>query len=166
MIDPKPIVMIVSVKTLLDQNRYVCEICFKGFPREQNLALHRRVHNLPFTLKTRTSNEPVPKRVYVCPHRTCRHHNPSDPIGDFGGLRKHYLRKHCILKNYKCDNCTKAYSVESDLRAHSKVCSKRSYDYHHGYPFSRYKFINFVIDFLHVKFTMLTFFVILFVSKF
>ncbi|KAJ0837854.1 putative transcription factor C2H2 family [Helianthus annuus] len=127
----------VSANTLLDANRYVCEVCFKGFPRKQNLTLHRRAHNLPFTLKTRTSNEPSPRKVYLCPEPTCAHHNRSHALGDFGGLRKHYLRKHCTAKNYKCDTCCKAYNVEADLRAHSKVCAKKKYACHCGCRFNR-----------------------------
>ncbi|XP_022020150.1 protein indeterminate-domain 11-like [Helianthus annuus] len=127
----------VSPNTLLDPNRYVCEVCYRGFARRQNLTLHRRAHNLPFTLKTRTSNEPSPRKVYLCPEPTCVHHNRSHALGDFGGVRKHYLRKHCTTKNFKCDTCGKAYSVEADLRAHSKVCAKKKYACRCGSCFAR-----------------------------
>ncbi|KAI3744235.1 hypothetical protein L1987_57312 [Smallanthus sonchifolius] len=138
MIDPEAdVAIVVSPTTLLDPNRYVCEVCYKGFPRKQNLTLHGRAHNLPFTLKTRTPKDPVPRKVYLCPEPTCVHHNRSHALGDFGGLRKHYLRKHCTEKNYKCDTCCKAYTVESDLRPHSKTCGAKKYICHWGCCFSR-----------------------------
>ncbi|KAK9074460.1 hypothetical protein SSX86_007058 [Deinandra increscens subsp. villosa] len=139
MIDPNAdIVIAVSPTTLLDPNRYLCEVCYRGFSREQNLTLHRRAHNLPFSLKAKAPTDPVPRKVYLCPEPTCIHHNRSHALGDFGGLKKHYLRKHCSEKNYKCDTCFKAYSVESDLRAHSKVCAKKKYICHCGSKYSRF----------------------------
>ncbi|KAE8708706.1 hypothetical protein F3Y22_tig00110332pilonHSYRG00021 [Hibiscus syriacus] len=41
----------MSPKTLMATNRFVCDICNKGFQRDQNLQLHRRGHNLPWKLK-------------------------------------------------------------------------------------------------------------------
>ncbi|XP_060199700.1 uncharacterized protein LOC132628031 isoform X1 [Lycium barbarum] len=55
--DPDAEVVALSPKTLLAMNRFVCEICNKGFQRDQNLQLHRRGHNLPWKLWQRTSNE-------------------------------------------------------------------------------------------------------------
>ncbi|GMH30031.1 hypothetical protein Nepgr_031874 [Nepenthes gracilis] len=44
---PDPDVEIIALpKTLMAMNRFVCEICNKGFQRDQNLHLHRRGHNL------------------------------------------------------------------------------------------------------------------------
>ncbi|CAF1918948.1 unnamed protein product [Brassica oleracea var. botrytis] len=60
---------------------FLCEVCGKGFQRDQNLQLHRRGHNLPWKLKQRTSKE-VRKRVYVCPEQTCVHHHSSRALGD------------------------------------------------------------------------------------
>ncbi|KAL4561941.1 hypothetical protein LXL04_034126 [Taraxacum kok-saghyz] len=58
-------VVALSPNTLLDGNRFVCQICYKGFQRVQNLTLHRRVHNLPFNLKRRTPKDVVPRKVYL-----------------------------------------------------------------------------------------------------
>ncbi|KAE8656575.1 hypothetical protein F3Y22_tig00116999pilonHSYRG00017 [Hibiscus syriacus] len=55
--DPDAEVIALSPKTLLATNRFVCEICNKGFQRDQNLQLHRRGHNLPWKLRQRTSKE-------------------------------------------------------------------------------------------------------------
>ncbi|KAJ6412269.1 hypothetical protein OIU84_005349 [Salix udensis] len=55
--DPDAEVIALSPKTLLATNRFVCEICNKGFQRDQNLQLHRRGHNLPWKLKQRNSKE-------------------------------------------------------------------------------------------------------------
>ncbi|RWV98429.1 hypothetical protein GW17_00038726 [Ensete ventricosum] len=117
-------------------NRFVCEICNKGFQRDQNLQLHRRGHNLPWKLRQRTGKEPR-KRVYVCPEPSCVHHDPSRALGDLTGIKKHFCRKHGE-KKWKCDKCSKKYAVQSDWKAHSKVCGTREYRCDCGTLFSRY----------------------------
>nr|XP_043625863.1 protein indeterminate-domain 4, chloroplastic-like [Erigeron canadensis] len=131
------VVIAVTATTLLKGNRYVCEVCNKGFPREQNLTLHGRIHNLPFSLKTRAPKHPGARKVYLCPEPTCQHHNLSHGLGDFGGLKKHYLRKHCTQKNFQCNTCSKMYAAETDLKAHLKVCGKRGYVCRCGARFAR-----------------------------
>ncbi|EEF44363.1 nucleic acid binding protein, putative [Ricinus communis] len=116
-------------------NRFLCEICGKGFQRDQNLQLHRRGHNLPWKLKQRTSKE-VRKRVYVCPEKTCVHHHPSRALGDLTGIKKHFCRKHGE-KKWKCEKCSKRYAVQSDWKAHSKTCGTREYKCDCGTLFSR-----------------------------
>ncbi|XP_055805003.1 zinc finger protein GAI-ASSOCIATED FACTOR 1-like [Solanum dulcamara] len=133
--DPDAEVIALSPKTLLATNRFVCEICSKGFQRDQNLQLHRRGHNLPWKLRQRSSNE-VKKRVYVCPESTCVHHDPSRALGDLTGIKKHFCRKHGE-KKWKCDKCSKKYAVQSDLKAHSKICGTREYKCDCGTLFSR-----------------------------
>ncbi|XP_055804478.1 zinc finger protein ENHYDROUS-like [Solanum dulcamara] len=133
--DPNAEVVALSPKTLLATNRFVCEICNKGFQRDQNLQLHRRGHNLPWKLRQRTSNE-VRKRVYVCPEPTCVHHDPSRALGDLTGIKKHFCRKHGE-KKWKCDKCSKKYAVQSDLKAHLKICGTKEYKCDCGTMFSR-----------------------------
>ncbi|KEH39517.1 C2H2-type zinc finger protein [Medicago truncatula] len=116
-------------------NRFICEICNKGFQRDQNLQLHKRGHNLPWKLKQRTSNE-IRKKVYVCPEPTCVHHDPSRALGDLTGIKKHFCRKHGE-KKWKCDKCSKKYAVQSDWKAHSKTCGTREYRCDCGTLFSR-----------------------------
>ncbi|KAG8389454.1 hypothetical protein BUALT_Bualt02G0231100 [Buddleja alternifolia] len=116
-------------------NRFVCEICNKGFQRDQNLQLHRRGHNLPWKLKQRTTSE-VRKRVYICPEPTCIHHNAVRALGDLTGIKKHYSRKHGE-KKWKCDKCSKKYAVQSDWKAHQKTCGTREYKCDCGTIFSR-----------------------------
>ncbi|KAH6836415.1 hypothetical protein C2S53_016474 [Perilla frutescens var. hirtella] len=123
--DPEAEVIALSPKTLMATNRFLCEICGKGFQRDQNLQLHRRGHNLPWKLKQRTSKE-VRKRVYVCPEKTCVHNHPSRALGDLTGIKKHFCRKHGD-KKWKCDKCSKRYAVHSDWKAHSKTCGTREY---------------------------------------
>ncbi|CAL9211683.1 unnamed protein product [Musa hybrid cultivar] len=130
-----PEVIALSPKTLLATNRFVCEICGKGFQRDQNLQLHRRGHNLPWKLRQRSSKEPR-KRVYVCPEPTCIHHNPARALGDLTGIKKHFCRKHGE-KKWKCDKCSKRYAVQSDWKAHSKTCGTREYRCDCGTLFSR-----------------------------
>ncbi|GFP86448.1 zinc finger protein magpie [Phtheirospermum japonicum] len=133
--DPEAEVISLSPKTLMATNRFLCEICGKGFQRDQNLQLHRRGHNLPWKLKQRTSKE-VRKRVYVCPEKSCVHHHPSRALGDLTGIKKHFCRKHGE-KRWKCDKCSKRYAVHSDWKAHSKTCGTREYKCDCGTIFSR-----------------------------
>ncbi|XP_042992520.1 protein indeterminate-domain 12-like isoform X1 [Carya illinoinensis] len=133
--DPDSEVIALSPKTLLATNRFVCEICNKGFQRDQNLQLHRRGHNLPWKLKQRNSKE-VRKRAYVCPEPSCVHHHPSRALGDLTGIKKHYCRKHGE-KKWKCEKCSKIYAVQSDWKAHSKTCGTREYRCDCGTLFSR-----------------------------
>ncbi|KAK4418316.1 protein indeterminate-domain 12 [Sesamum alatum] len=133
--DPDAEVIALSPKTLLATNRFVCEICNKGFQRDQNLQLHRRGHNLPWKLKQRNSKENR-KRAYVCPEPTCLHHHPSRALGDLTGIKKHYCRKHGE-KKWKCEKCSKIYAVQSDWKAHSKTCGTREYRCDCGTLFSR-----------------------------
>ncbi|OMP04934.1 hypothetical protein COLO4_09188 [Corchorus olitorius] len=133
--DPDAEVIALSPKTLLATNRFVCEICNKGFQRDQNLQLHRRGHNLPWKLKQRNSKE-IKKRAYVCPEPTCVHHHPSRALGDLTGIKKHFCRKHGE-KKWKCEKCSKIYAVQSDWKAHSKTCGTREYRCDCGTLFSR-----------------------------
>ncbi|RID49059.1 hypothetical protein BRARA_I05524 [Brassica rapa] len=133
--DPEAEVIALSPKTLMATNRFLCEICGKGFQRDQNLQLHRRGHNLPWKLKQRTSKE-VRKRVYVCPEKSCVHHNPTRALGDLTGIKKHFCRKHGE-KKWKCGKCSKRYAVQSDWKAHSKTCGTREYRCDCGTIFSR-----------------------------
>ncbi|XP_066351822.1 zinc finger protein GAI-ASSOCIATED FACTOR 1-like isoform X1 [Miscanthus floridulus] len=133
--DPDAEVIALSPKTLLATNRFVCEVCNKGFQREQNLQLHRRGHNLPWKLKQKNPKE-TRRRVYLCPEPTCVHHDPSRALGDLTGIKKHYCRKHGE-KKWKCDKCNKRYAVQSDWKAHSKTCGTREYRCDCGTLFSR-----------------------------
>ncbi|XAR58463.1 hypothetical protein NMG60_11013860 [Bertholletia excelsa] len=133
--DPTAEVVALSPTTLMATNRFVCEICNKGFQRDQNLQLHRRGHNLPWKLRQRTSTE-VRKRVYICPEPSCVHHNPGRALGDLTGIKKHYSRKHGE-KKWKCDKCSKKYAVQSDWKAHQKTCGTREYKCDCGTIFSR-----------------------------
>lgn len=121
-------------------NRFVCEICNKGFQRDQNLQLHRRGHNLPWKLKQRNNKEPIKKKVYICPEKSCVHHDPSRALGDLTGIKKHFSRKHGE-KKWKCEKCSKKYAVQSDWKAHSKTCGTREYKCDCGTLFSRWLFI-------------------------
>jgi len=136
--DPDAEVIALSLKTLIATNRFVCEICNKGFQRDQNLQHHRRGHNLPWKLKQRNNKE-VRKRAYVCPEPSCVHHHPSRALGDLTGIKKHYCRKHGE-KKWKCDKCSKIYAVQSDWKAHSKTCGTREYRCDCGTLFSRFQF--------------------------
>ncbi|RZS01938.1 hypothetical protein BHM03_00031893, partial [Ensete ventricosum] len=134
--NPDAEVIALSPKTLLATNRFICEVCNKGFQREQNLQLHRRGHNLPWKLKQKNPKE-ARRRVYLCPEPTCVHHDPSRALGDLTGIKKHYCRKHGE-KKWKCDRCSKRYAVQSDWKAHAKTCGTREYRCDCGTLFSRF----------------------------
>ncbi|KAL3829172.1 hypothetical protein ACJIZ3_017974 [Penstemon smallii] len=134
--DPDAEVIALSPKSLMATNRFICEICNKGFQRDQNLQLHRRGHNLPWKLKQRNKLEVVKKKVYICPEKTCVHHDPSRALGDLTGIKKHFSRKHGE-KKWKCEKCSKKYAVQSDWKAHSKICGTREYKCDCGTLFSR-----------------------------
>ncbi|CAH2045778.1 unnamed protein product [Thlaspi arvense] len=133
--DPDAEVVALSPKTLMATNRFVCDVCNKGFQREQNLQLHRRGHNLPWKLKQKSTKE-VKRKVYLCPEPTCVHHEPSRALGDLTGIKKHYYRKHGE-KKWKCEKCSKRYAVQSDWKAHSKTCGTKEYRCDCGTIFSR-----------------------------
>lgn len=134
--DPEAEVIALSPKTLVATNRFFCEICNKGFQRDQNLQLHRRGHNLPWKLKKRENKEVVRKKVYICPELSCVHHDPSRALGDLTGIKKHFSRKHGE-KKWKCEKCSKRYAVQSDCKAHSKTCGTREHKCECGTIFSR-----------------------------
>ncbi|XP_047324597.1 zinc finger protein GAI-ASSOCIATED FACTOR 1-like [Impatiens glandulifera] len=135
--DPEAEVIALSPKSLLATNRFICEICNKGFQRDQNLQLHRRGHNLPWKLRKGTNNkEIVRKKVYVCPEITCVHHDPKRALGDLTGIKKHFFRKHGE-KKWKCERCSKNYAVQCDWKAHMKSCGTREYRCHCTTLFSR-----------------------------
>ena len=149
--DPDAEVIALSPKTLMATNRFICEVCNKGFQREQNLQLHRRGHNLPWKLKQKSTKDPK-RKVYLCPEPTCVHHHPSRALGDLTGIKKHYSRKHGE-KKWKCDKCSKRYAVQSDWKAHSKTCGTREYRCDCGTLFSRSPLLRLLrfIDFQSVN---------------
>ncbi|XP_027925732.1 zinc finger protein BALDIBIS-like isoform X2 [Vigna unguiculata] len=134
--DPNAEVIALSPKSLMATNRFICEVCNKGFQRDQNLQLHRRGHNLPWKLRQRSKEEVVRKKVYVCPEKSCVHHDPCRALGDLTGIKKHFSRKHGE-KKWKCEKCSKKYAVQSDWKAHNKICGTRQYKCDCGTIFSR-----------------------------
>ena len=137
LLDPDAEVVSLSPKTLLESDRYVCEICNQGFQRDQNLQMHRRRHKVPWKLLKRESPE-VRKRVFVCPEPTCLHHDPCHALGDLVGIKKHFRRKHSNNKQWVCEKCSKGYAVQSDYKAHLKTCGTRGHSCDCGRVFSRF----------------------------
>lgn len=130
--------MSLSPTTLLESDRYVCEICNQGFQRDQNLQMHRRRHKVPWKLlKRETAQGQNKKRVFVCPEPSCLHHDPCHALGDLVGIKKHFRRKHSNHKQWVCDKCSKGYAVQSDYKAHIKTCGTRGHSCDCGRVFSR-----------------------------
>ncbi|KAK4375790.1 hypothetical protein RND71_006467 [Anisodus tanguticus] len=134
--DPNAEVVSLSPKTLLESDRYICEICNQGFQRDQNLQMHRRRHKVPWKLLKRETPI-VKKRVFVCPEPTCLHHDPCHALGDLVGIKKHFRRKHSNHKQWICEKCNKGYAVQSDYKAHLKTCGTRGHSCDCGRVFSR-----------------------------
>ncbi|KQK14738.1 protein indeterminate-domain 1 isoform X1 [Brachypodium distachyon] len=134
--DPDAEVIALSPGTLMASNRFVCEVCGKGFQRDQNLQLHRRGHNLPWRLRQPGGAAPRRRRVYVCPDPGCVHHSPARALGDLTGIKKHFCRKHGE-KRWACPRCGKRYAVQADLKAHAKACGTREYRCGCGTLFTR-----------------------------
>ncbi|CAM0872182.1 unnamed protein product [Alopecurus aequalis] len=154
--DPDAEVVALTPRTLLESDRYVCEICGQGFQREQNLQMHRRRHKVPWRLVKRA---PAPsggedgsgsgtggggaastlprKRVFVCPEPSCLHHDPAHALGDLVGIKKHFRRKHGGRRQWVCARCAKGYAVQSDYKAHLKTCGTRGHSCDCGRVFSR-----------------------------
>ncbi|KAK1387191.1 Protein indeterminate-domain 4 chloroplastic [Heracleum sosnowskyi] len=112
---PDAEVIELSPKTLMATNRFLCEVCKKGFQREQNLQLHRRGHNLPWKLKQKTNHE-ARRKVYICPELNCVHHDPARALGD---LTAH--DKICGAKEYKCE-CGTTFSRRDGFMYHRSFC--------------------------------------------
>lgn len=140
--DPDAEVILLSPKTLLESDRYVCEICNQGFQRDQNLQMHRRRHKVPWKLLKRETPA-VKKRVFVCPEPSCLHHQPCHALGDLVGIKKHFRRKHSHHKQWVCEKCSKGYAVQSDYKAHLKTCGTRGHSCDCGKVFSRLFLISF-----------------------
>ncbi|KAL5152174.1 Protein indeterminate-domain 9 [Glycine soja] len=68
--------------------------------------------------------------------KSCVHHDPCRALGDLTGIKKHFSRKHGE-KKWKCDKCSKKYAVQSDWKAHNKICGTRQYKCDCGTIFSR-----------------------------
>ena len=157
--DPDAEVVALSPRTLLESDRYVCEICGQGFQREQNLQMHRRRHKVPWRLVKRAppgggedgggggasggaaaagGGGAPRKRVFVCPEPSCLHHDPAHALGDLVGIKKHFRRKHSGHRQWACARCSKAYAVHSDYKAHLKTCGTRGHTCDCGRVFSRY----------------------------
>lgn len=134
--DPDAEVVSLSPKTLLESDRYICEICNQGFQRDQNLQMHRRRHKVPWKLLKRETPV-VRKRVFVCPEPSCLHHDPCHALGDLVGIKKHFRRKHSNQKQWVCEKCSKGYAVQSDYKAHLKTCGTRGHSCDCGRVFSR-----------------------------
>ncbi|KAJ1701513.1 hypothetical protein LUZ63_001292 [Rhynchospora breviuscula] len=135
--DPDAEVVSLSPRTLLESDRYVCEICNQGFQRDQNLQMHRRRHKVPWKLVKREGPGEVRKRVFVCPEPSCLHHDPCHALGDLVGIKKHFRRKHSGHRQWVCARCSKGYAVQSDYKAHLKTCGTRGHSCDCGRVFSR-----------------------------
>jgi len=163
--DPDAEVVSLSPTTLLESDRYVCEICNQGFQRDQNLQMHRRRHKVPWKLLKRET-QGQKKRVFVCPEPSCLHHDPCHALGDLVGIKKHFRRKHSNHKQWVCDKCSKGYAVQSDYKAHIKTCGTRGHSCDCGRVFSRFVCVLFPPYFKVSTFLSLSWFLCFWLLRF
>ncbi|RWW26930.1 hypothetical protein GW17_00008660 [Ensete ventricosum] len=133
--DPDAEVVALQPEDLLATGRYICEVCGKGFQRDQNLQLHMRTHNINWELK-KSGGTPARRKAYICPVPTCVYNDRSRALSDITGIKKHFNRKHGT-KNLICPQCSKPYAVEADLKAHLKNHILRDHQCECGSTFSR-----------------------------
>ena len=157
----------LSPKTLLESDRYVCEICNQGFQRDQNLQMHRRRHKVPWKLLKRETPV-VRKRVFVCPEPSCLHHDPCHALGDLVGIKKHFRRKHSNHKQWVCEKCSKGYAVQSDYKAHLKTCGTRGHSCDCGRVFSRLtdKSLSHIYIYIYIYMIIMVFFFLKFLKPY
>ncbi|CAL9194078.1 unnamed protein product [Musa hybrid cultivar] len=129
------LVVALQPEDLLATGRYICEVCGKGFQRDQNLQLHMRTHNINWELK-KSGGTPARRKAYICPVPTCVYNDRSRALSDITGIKKHFNRKHGT-KNLICPQCSKPYAVEADLKAHLKNHILRDHQCECGSTFSR-----------------------------
>ncbi|TKY52541.1 indeterminate-domain 2 [Spatholobus suberectus] len=107
--DPNAEVIALSPTTLMATNRFVCEICNKGFQRDQNLQLHRRGDLTG--IKKHYSRKHGEKK-WKCDKCSKRYAVQSD-------WKAH--QKTCGTREYKCD-CGTIFSRRDSFITHRAFC--------------------------------------------
>ncbi|MBA0671900.1 hypothetical protein Goklo_025057, partial [Gossypium klotzschianum] len=115
--DPEAEVISLSPKSLLATNRFICEICNKGFQRDQNLQLHRRGHNLPWKLRQRTDGNETRKKRHCEKKWRCERCSKTYAVKS--DWTAHL--KSCGTKEYKC-NCGTVFSRRDSFYTHRAFC--------------------------------------------
>ncbi|GKU96318.1 hypothetical protein SLEP1_g9568 [Rubroshorea leprosula] len=120
---PEAEVVALSPRTLMAINRYVCEVCHKGFQRDQNLQLHRREHSLPWKLKQRPNTQ-VKKRVSTSAGSMER--RSGSVISAQNGMLFNQIgrlahTKICGTREYWCD-CGTIFSRKDSFVTHRAFC--------------------------------------------
>ncbi|KAL0380277.1 UNVERIFIED_CONTAM: Zinc finger protein SHOOT GRAVITROPISM 5 [Sesamum angustifolium] len=134
--DPDAEVVSLSPKTLLESDRYVCEICNQGFQRDQNLQCTAAAQGAVEAAKAGNPN--CEKACFrLPPEPSCLHHDPCHALGDLVGIKKHFRRKHSNQKQWVCEKCSKGYAVQSDTTSPSQNLRTRGHSCDCGRVFSR-----------------------------
>ncbi|XP_017768677.1 PREDICTED: gastrula zinc finger protein XlCGF7.1-like [Nicrophorus vespilloides] len=111
---PPPPVLAVPKKEVVQQIKFHCEYCSKGFSTKGNLIVHTRTHTL--------------EKPYVC--NVC-----GKSFTAKGNLNTHMI-SHSNLKPFTCELCSKGFTTKGNLMVHMRshnnekpfgcdVCPKR-----------------------------------------
>nr|GMD27193.1 zinc finger protein JACKDAW-like [Ipomoea batatas] len=108
-------------------NRFICEICNKGFQTGPESAAHGEGTNLPMKLSQRNNKEVDQEEGVYMPEKSCVHHDRLELWGTYWDQET--LQQKAWEKKWKCDKCSKKYAVQSDWKAHSKFVGLESINY-------------------------------------
>lgn len=135
-VDPDAEVISLSPKTLLESDRYVCEIATKG----SNGTRTSRCTGDATRCRGSSWSGSRPRWGNGCsfaPNPVACTTTPTHALGDLVGIKKHFRRKHSNNKQWVCEKCAKGYAVQSDYKAHLKTCGTRGHSCDCGRVFSR-----------------------------
>ncbi|CAG0883486.1 unnamed protein product [Cyprideis torosa] len=114
----------------VEEQKYLCATCSRGFPTECQLRIHEKYHSderqflcsqcskkfkTTSALKIHerfqhTESRPMPHGCHLCPRRFCLKYQ----------LYEHHNR-HCAEPLFSCDLCKKSYAQRGSLRKHLKA---------------------------------------------
>ncbi|XP_075161592.1 uncharacterized protein LOC142234354 [Haematobia irritans] len=108
--------------------------CNNTFTNQANYDMHLEKHHRLFLSHRSSFN----MRLYHCPELNCIYQFGKEKGKHFKNmkyLRQHYQKVH-LSKDFVCDDCGKAFSLESQLKKHKRdVCGKKFACRECGWPY-------------------------------
>ncbi|XP_013113487.1 zinc finger protein 148 [Stomoxys calcitrans] len=107
--------------------------CNSTFTNQANYEMHLEKHH-----RLLVGQKSLNLRLFHCPELNCIYQFGKEKGKHFKNmkyLRQHYQKVH-LSKNFVCEDCGKAFSLESQLRKHKKdVCGKKFACRECGWPY-------------------------------